>query len=64
MSEKPKSIARGLPATSITLTVTRGKVTSRVVQNERTAEEWARLAQLYPDKPLRRPPPRGTSHEG
>jgi hypothetical protein len=55
---KPK-IVRGFPPTSIMLTVDKnGKVVSRVVRNERTAEEWRRLAEKYPHKPLRRPPPR------
>lgn len=35
-----------------------GTVVNRVVRNERTAEEWRKLAEKYPHKPLRRPPPR------
>ena len=65
MSEQPKepSIAVSLPTTSITVRVKEGKVVSRIVRNEHTAEEWARIAKSYSDKPLIRAKPRRVSRE-
>ena len=65
MSDKPekRSIARGLPAMAITLTVKGGKVVSRVVRNEPTkkSDDSARLPE---GKPLFRPKPRRLGRDG
>ncbi len=64
MSDKPekRSIARGLPAMAITLTVKGGKVVSRVVRNERKKSDAA--ARLPEGRPLFRPKPRRLGRDG
>ena len=64
MADKPKKPnARGLPGTTITLTLKNGKVVSRVVREgrKRSAEE---IARLLSERPLFRPKPRRLGRNG